>query len=90
MLGMALICLMTLSGCSKATQALPVAIKLTPPQTLLMEISEPVMTEDTNGGLLDYALDLRAWGRQLAARLASIKEWKTWGEEERNDTINAR
>ena len=50
-------------------------IRLTPPAVLLLDTSEPELTDHTNGGLANHVLDLRSALSKANADKAALREW---------------
>lgn len=70
-LGMATFCLTLCAACSSKAP-IPVIIAPQVPPHLLVPVAEPVFQGNTNGALLDWALDTRAALRVCNADKAAI------------------
>ncbi len=67
------LCLIPLAGCGAGTP--PITVRLRPPAALLLNTPEPVMAGNSNGALLEYALDLRTALRTANADKTALRQW---------------
>lgn len=74
----ALACLACLCACAQ-----PIKVESAPPPPALVQDLPPqpqVPTEATDAAVGQYVVDLRSWGREIAARYDALRAWAVGGK----------